>query len=282
MWPYRLVTKIWEILLKRYPERLSIETLTPVESISHSLDSGSPNQYSLSTLRGVVQAKTVIHCTNGHAGHLIPKLRGKLWPVRGTMTVQELPSKVENHGADRSWAVIGKTHYDQSANLIDTGLLYLTQNPKSGYFFLGGDRAAPSDLSSPDDTQISSSGLQYLQEALPPTFCGPEVNGKCSSQTKLISAWSGIMGFTADGLPMVGRLSNALTERTGNGEYLAAGYNGYGMPTCWLAGETVASIALGKQKAEYFPDAYLLTEERSRTWDSFSAAHEFAAMLCAD
>lgn len=40
------------------------------------------------TFRGKITAPHIIHATNAHAAHLIPSLRSKLVPVRGTMTAQ--------------------------------------------------------------------------------------------------------------------------------------------------------------------------------------------------
>lgn len=194
------------------------------------------------------------------------------------MTVQKPGSEVPNHGSNRSWAFSYKTSYDPNTGLLNAGLLYLTQNARSGYFFFGGEKAKPIELLNSDDTEINGESLSFLQTTLVDSF-GLE-NGWAPPNERLVSAWSGIMGFTADHLPIVGNIPNCFTGRTGNGEYMAAGFNGYGMPTCWLAGETMAQIALGKGKPGYFPDSYMLTEERFQGWTAAATAEEFLAEMC--
>ena len=88
-WPYRLVTDLFQRLLKQYPQRFSIETNTPVTSVKVSPeDSAYP--YLLTTPRGVIRAAKVFHCTNGFTGHLLPKLRGPIYPCRLTMSCSEI------------------------------------------------------------------------------------------------------------------------------------------------------------------------------------------------
>lgn len=259
MWPYRLVTKVWEALLAKYPTRLSIETLTPVEHISCRQE--PTKSFVLSTPRGEVHAGRVIHCTNGHAGHLIPSLNGKLFPLRGTMTVQEKGERLPHLGATRSWSFKSKPTYDPARGLLKFGLTYLTQNPFTGYLFFGGEQAAIRDLLTHDDTKLSGSSKTYLEDQLPAGL-GLENGWKQPRSTGIISAWSGIMGFTGDGVPMVGEIPCSQTPRGMPGEYLAAGFNGYGMATCWMAGEIIAQIALGRGFPECLPESYKLTEER--------------------
>lgn len=125
-------------------------------------------------------------------------------------------------------------------------------------------------------------------------------NAKLSAQSGTAkpgvkTVWSGIMGFTGDHLPLVGRLPHHVTGRgpsasqsqadatsaettngtpngldvqnergSGKGEFIAAGFNGYGMANCWSAGEAVAKIALGhdEEADEFLPRSYRCTEER--------------------
>ena len=79
------------------------------------------------------------------------------------------------------------------------------------------------------------------------------------------------MGFTADGMPLVGRIPESVSGRPrSNGEWIAAGFNGYGMVNTWLCGEAVVDMMMSadgevtKAVAEWFPEAYLVTEERMR------------------
>ena len=77
---------------------------------------------------------------------------------------------------------------------------------------------------------------------------------------------------TADFLPLVGRLPDFITDSTSQNvssgsQWIAAGFNGYGMPQCWGAGEAVAKLILGGDQGrqevfEWLPDLFEVTKER--------------------
>lgn len=70
------------------------------------------------------------------------------------------------------------------------------------------------------------------------------------------------MGFTQDGVPYVGQLAAKTTGRPGNGQWIACGFNGYGMPYCWMAGEALANMILGQDVSDWLPEAFLVSEGR--------------------
>ncbi|KAF7622968.1 hypothetical protein AFLA_010284 [Aspergillus flavus NRRL3357] len=261
VWPYRVVTNTFDDLLSRYPSRLSIETNTPVTEVVYGPSADSKHPYILTTPRGIIRATHVVYCTNGYTGHLLPALRGVLFPMKGTMTVQDLTAipSVPNRGSTTSWAIHYTPFLDAATGGLADGLIYGMQNAKTGWHFFGGEKSPPEQLLSSDDSTLSQSSVQFLQESLGSLFGlqGP-------AHQKLVSAWSGIMGFTSDTLPLVGKLPSALTGRDGQGEWFSGGYNGYGMPSAWLAGESLGLMILGQSPREYLPEAYLISEERLR------------------
>ena len=264
MWPYRLVTCVWQALLREHPDRLDVEAFTPATSVVHRVSTNSKAALEVQTPRGSIKASSVLHCTNGFASRLIPGLVGKIFPLRGTMTVQEPPSSLTNHGGDRSWAFLRQPEYDTKSGLFDPGLDYLTQNATSGLFFFGGEKTSLADTFNDDDTIVTETSKTYLHEKLCRSF-GVDRMG-------LVAAWSGIMGFTGDHLPLVGRLPASLTAHGDGGQFIAAGFNGYGMPTCWLAGEAIAQLALGEAMPQHVPETYIITEERLQQLTARGAA----------
>jgi hypothetical protein len=80
--------------------------------------------------------------------------------------------------------------------------------------------------------------------------------GEDVGEGRIKGLWSGIMGFTADEMPLVGKLNGSVTGRiTGKcqtrdtiqpSEWIAAGYNGEGMVHSWLCGVAVALQVSGK------------------------------------
>ncbi|EPS26337.1 hypothetical protein PDE_01273 [Penicillium oxalicum 114-2] len=261
VWPYRLVTKVFETLLKRFPDRLTVETNTPVTAIEmhdSSAAANSAHAYSVQTPRGSMTVGTVVYCTNGYSGHLLPALRGLIYPFKGTMTVQDPGTSMPNRGAALSWGFHYPPAYDPATKRQMYGLYYLGQSATTGYFYFGGENKRIDDAVSADDSFVATSSVDHLQSVLPRFFGKEEVH----SSWNLVGSWSGIMGFTTDGLPLVGRLSSALTGRRGEGEWIAAGFNGYGMANCLLCGEALGRMMLGHPTPEWLPGAYQVSEER--------------------
>lgn len=269
-WPYRLITGVFTDLLRRYPSRLSIHAQTPVEAINNE----GNESYAISTPKGTLRAKTVIHATNGHAGHLLPGLRGALFPVRGQMSTQN-PSKTfgNKYEGKRSWSI----HYD-------AGFDYITQSGQTGEIFHGGGLAQSiqrglGELGNTRDDINSVQAVAHLGGALNATF-GIEDGQKMADGMK--ATWTGVMGFTADGLPLVGRLPKEATQREGHGEWVAAGFNGYGMANAWLCGQHIADNLVGKEQVQPVPQAYKISSERLAGMNSDVAARHWMSALGMD
>jgi glycine/D-amino acid oxidase-like deaminating enzyme len=243
-WPYRLLGVVLSRLLET--QQVSLETHTVAQSIGHHPTADYP--YNVETSRGTISAKHVIHCTNGYAAHLLPYLQGKLWPLRGQMTVQSVPPAFPRLGASTSWS----TRWAQ-------GFDYITQSPaEDGSLYLGGGFLQggldkDEDLGSTDDSQLSAQCLDHLASVASKAF----VHG---SSVTIDKKWTGIMGFTGDDLPLVDRVPSFISGREAGdpakgGEWIAAGYNGYGMVHAWLSGKAIAYLVCDREKdiLDWFP-----------------------------
>lgn len=243
-WPYRLITGILAELLEKYSFNFRIEANTPVESIEYR-----NGTYQVKTPRGVIKANKIIHATNGHAAHLLPGLRGHLFPIRGQMTAQTPHPEFGIPENSQSWSI----HYGK-------GFDYITQSRRSGggEIFIGGAlvRSDPlQELGNPRDDENALLPIAHLGGIMDATF-GRPVCGEVKA------AWTGTMGFTADGMPDVGQVTEEVSGRKGEGEFVAAGYNGYGMANAWLCGRFVADLVQGRESEVCIPRAYKLTGER--------------------
>ncbi|KAL4890644.1 FAD dependent oxidoreductase [Aspergillus ambiguus] len=256
VWPYKLVTSTFARLRERYPSRLSIETFTPVISVAYDRPSIT-YPYTVHTARGPLQAGKVAYCTNGYIGHLLPSLRGRVHPYKGTMTVQDPGHSIPNRGHALSWGFHYPAKYDLHSKRWAAGLYYLLQNAKTGHFYFGGEDTRIDLCLTSDDSYAAEASVIQLREKLP-AFLG------CAGSNKwaILSSWSGIMGFSADGLPVVGQLPTHLTGREGMGEYLAVAFNGYGMANCLMSGKALAMIMLGEDDHTLLPGAYRVTDAR--------------------
>jgi glycine/D-amino acid oxidase-like deaminating enzyme len=249
------MTAILAQLLQKYGDRFTLETNTPVLSIDHDPASSSMHPYAIVTRRGSIRCKQIFHCTNAFSARLIPNLVGKLYPLKGTMSTQKLGPSFPQLGDSISWAHVSKGSYDEKSGYIKLGLYYAQQNARTGVMFLGGEAQKLSNLLSDDDSFVADEARASLCAAAPMIW-------KDAAPVQPLKVWSGIMGFTSDGLPLVGKLSRSLTDRSGDGEWMAAGFNGHGMDKCWLSGEAIARMALGEREVPGFPKAYFLDAER--------------------
>ncbi|KAJ4147289.1 hypothetical protein LMH87_001823 [Akanthomyces muscarius] len=246
-WPYRLMTDTWSQLCEQYEIRFSIETKTPVESITQD-------------------AAKVIHATNGFTGHLLPSLRGIIYPLRGTMSVQKSTPEFGQQGSSTTWSMVNKKIYDPEADTLEAGTYYGHQNTITGDLFFGGEKTKLSELFVTDDTQVNAHCQDNLATLLPRYFINgwkDEENKGGAPGPEIRAMWTGIMGFTGDRLPLVGPLPASATQRGHDGgEWIAAGFNGYGMSLCWACGEAVAKMVLGLAVSDFLPAALRVTRER--------------------
>ncbi|RGP71871.1 FAD dependent oxidoreductase superfamily [Fusarium sporotrichioides] len=278
IWPYRLLTGIYQRLLAQFPDRLAIETNTPATKIEFSGSAEYP--YAITTSRGTIKAKKVIHCTNGHASHLLPQLSGRIYPFRGTMSVHKPGPELANVGASKSWSLSHKPTLDIRTGLYITGLYYLQQNALTGRVWIGNETAYMPDILTADDTYVPEAAVQALSTVLPKFF----VKGWGSEPTsKIESIWSGIQGHTADGLPVVGQVPASVTgSEEDTGQWIAAGFNGYGMDKCWLTGEALVKMMLGEDVSGWFPQCYLINGDRLQSQLTAEATVEKFANLASE
>lgn len=250
--------------MKAHSERFSIETSTPVLSITHSEDpSDTEHPYTLTTPRGTIHAAKIIHCTNAHASHLLPALSGKIFPLRGTMSTQAKGPTFPSLGSTNSWSYVDQGTLDPKTNVWSWTLYYITQDPNTGDIYIGGEKQKLDQLLVSDDTVIGEIPGEALSKVLPKIFG----EGWEKSDPVVKSVWSGVMAFTADRLPLVGRLMESMSGRKGEGEWFAGGFNGHGMDKSWLTGEALVGMIVGRDVSGWFPSAYLITEERLKGMD---------------
>jgi glycine/D-amino acid oxidase-like deaminating enzyme len=160
------------------------------------------------------------------------------------------------------------------------GLDYLTQNLKSGELFYGGGLVKGkyhglAAFGNPNDSGAAEDELtiSHLKNSLPKWF-GQENWGSDDVDKRVKKSWTGVMGFTDDLLPLVGRVPGGMgadgeskdkgedaVEEEGE-EWIAAGFNGYGMVNCWGSGKALVSMILNQSLPEDFPQSYIITKER--------------------
>jgi glycine/D-amino acid oxidase-like deaminating enzyme len=212
LWPFALVTGMADAAARTGAE---IRTGVTVSRLERTGDQ----------VRGVVangeaiETGEVVLATNAWTPRLLPELpQGAIVPARGQVLVtQPLPPLL---------ACPFGTNFDKE---------YGRQTP-GGHILCGGFRRLDED-----------EGLgTYREETTLPVLAGiahcltglfPALRGTA----RVVRAWSGIMGFTADGLPLLGRY-DALPGLT-----VAAGFNGGGFSWGVIVGRIIACLLNGEE-----------------------------------
>lgn len=189
---------------------------------------------------------------------------------------------------ERSWSIIYEGGFD-----------YVTQRPSlGGDLMLGGgfmrsrkngtDQIGYYDDGRPLDALTATHVLGVFPAIFTPRW---------GAGAELRKMWTGIIGFTGDLVPLVGRLEDAVTGRRvprgeeggtkdgegvaalqarDAGEWLAAGFSGEGMVWAWLCGTALGIMLAGSEEedipktpgqpggklAEWFPKEVLVSSER--------------------
>src|SRR5579862_2145311 len=207
MWPYKFVTQLTEILLEK---GLNLQTQTAVTAI-HRDD----NFWAAETSGGIIRASTIVHATNGYVQHLLPAFTTIIKPTRGHMTSQIAPKSLSDPPLDRTYSFIyedGKFDYFIQQPAYDGCKLML-----GGGYYRDPQPTTANDAEEPEDSQ------QYLCNQLPKVF---RWEGEEDPAKRLYMGWSGIMGFSEDGIPWVGPVSQEVGG--GEGQFICAGYTGEG------------------------------------------------------
>jgi glycine/D-amino acid oxidase-like deaminating enzyme len=211
LWPFALVTGMADAAARAGAE---IRTGATVERLARSED----------RVTGVVVdgetilADDVVLATNAWTPRLLPDLpAGALVPARGQILVtQPLPPLLP--------CPFG-TNFDKE---------YGRQTP-GGQIICGGYRRL----------DVNEGLGTYREEVTLPVLAGialclsdhfPVLRGKA----RVVRSWAEIMGFTADGLPMIGRYEPS------SGLTIAAGFNGGGFSWGVIVGKVIASLLSGQ------------------------------------
>ena len=169
---------------------------------------------------GTFHASEVVLATNAYTHHLLPDLpRGALVPTRGqALATSPLPPMLPH--------AFG-TNFDKE---------YGRQLP-SGEVLCGGFRRLDDDAGlwheAEETTPAVQAGIEQCLTTLFPALAGVPIARR----------WAGIMGFTADGLPLLGRYP------TRPGLTLAAGFNGNGFSWAAITGVIIAALLTGEPAA---------------------------------
>ncbi|TYJ54196.1 hypothetical protein B9479_005122 [Cryptococcus floricola] len=213
VWPYKFVHAILRIILANGD--VNLQSHTPVQRVS---DRGSDGLITVSTDRGEVKAKAVVHATNRWASHLLPEFTNLIFPERSTICAIKAPEGLLKHTGAQYWD-----------SYLSNYRLQLP--PPHNTIILGGGKPAIaahpelSILSDEEDKQFP--GIPEYYASWPAaTIPGWEDDGPAEFEKAVNDGgvWTGVAAESTDSFPFIGPVPNK------PGQYVAAGFAGHGMP----------------------------------------------------
>lgn len=184
--------------------------------------------------RGVLKARKVVIAANGWAAELLPELTPHLYATRNSVIMTKpLPRTAD-------WGV-GAFSVDSENGARE---LYAIRRP-DGRVCLGGARAleANAAVGNSDDGTSSTTVNRYLRSFLarrfPRLLDGAPTTEDGDGDDVVEAEWSGVLGFTTDGKPLVGPLPGR------SNVFVGAGFCGQGMPQCFGVGKGLALMLEG-------------------------------------
>lgn len=176
----------------------------------------------VTTASGTVRSGSVVVCANAYSDLLLPHVR--IVPIRGQVLAT---------------APISKRHFPQPVYAY-RGYRYWRQTAE-GRVLVGGWRNTAFD----QETGVDARPTDTIQRHLDAFLAEHGITAPVTHR------WAGIMGFSHDSLPYVGRRADGI--------YVNAGFTGHGNAFAAVGGEIVASLIRNGRH----PDADLFDPERT-------------------
>lgn len=199
------------------------------------VESSSDGTQRVVTPLGTVRCGKVVVCTNAAAPLLLPALRSAIRPARAQALVAVSPT-----GAVPRWPCS-----------VSHARGYAFMRPNGAIVAGGARELAPgAEVGVTDDSRVDGTVGRALRAWLAPL--------SPLYPLRVTHEWAGILGRSADGLPWVGPLPPAVAPP---GTVICAGFTGHGMAHAFLAAQTAAEMALGREPTTSV-DAFLPTAAR--------------------
>ncbi|KAI4863063.1 FAD dependent oxidoreductase [Hypoxylon rubiginosum] len=305
LWPYKLVAFVLERLLAangagaEAAGSFNLQTNTPATGLSAasppaSLSSpgGSSSTtaspvWTVHTPRGTVSAPRVLLATNAYTSHLLPSFADLIVPTRGQVSALKPPEQQPAAPSDPPLD-IGHTYYivGEPDNAMERDDYLVQRPPPPAELVFGGGRrhAKGRGVGVWDDGSVDEPVAWYLRgelgSVLDLSLHSPssktEGGGGSHPTVKKQDLeptyeWTGIMGYSRDGHPFVGRVPSSLgggpdDDDADVGLYVCAGYTGHGMPNAVLSAKAAVDMMYGDGDGDGaevdLPPEYELTEQR--------------------
>ncbi|KAH8162170.1 hypothetical protein CIB48_g6066 [Xylaria polymorpha] len=265
-WPYKLVAWLLERLLTDYDAAaFNLQTKTPVEQIQKHGSS-----WIVHTKRGQIIARDVLLASNAYTSYLLPKLAGLIIPVRAQVCALKPPKGATPLPHSHVWIEGGDYQYLIERGPEDSQVQNGQMPPSTDRLLIFGGQKnvvpdgeqgiSRDDVVNPIISRALHRALNHAIKLIPGDIPDAEVLAAAYE-------WTGIMGYSRDGNPWVGRVPSTLLDATGSesgadGLWISAGYTGHGMPVAPGCAVAVAQMMLGEKGGLELPKTWVASNER--------------------
>ncbi|RDW57071.1 hypothetical protein BP6252_13886 [Coleophoma cylindrospora] len=238
IWPYKFIHALLRIVLDT--GKLNLQAHTPVTAVS---ERGADGWITVTTARGVVRTKAVVHATNRWASHLLPEFTKVIYQNRATLAAIKAPEGFIKH--------TGAQHWDDIVNNY-----HLQLPPPYNTIIVGGAKQVLchkplSHMRSDEEDKIIDGVADFLRTWPASDIVGWEEKEptELALPTKEGGNWTGTESSSIDSFPFVGSVSNR------PGHFIAAGFSGHGMPRILLSSAHITPLVLAFLKLDTSPPA---------------------------
>jgi len=237
-WPAKYLFTLKKMLVEM--AKVNIQTHTPVNRVIE--DNGS---YIIETNRGNIRATNVVYATNAYMPHLVPEMDGIIIPVRGQIVLTSPLPPIYTRS-------IAFGDYDyciqrQDGRLVLGGKRWDGQDGHGQAFIYNDSEIEPGIGQALRGWLQNMFGIDLVKDK--EELIQTESDLKCYIERE----WTGIMGFTRDILPLIGRWK----EHGDGAEYVLGGFNGSGMTHCFKAGQDIANLIDSRKRGDNTTPEYL-------------------------
>ena len=243
---YKFVSGILELCLEK---GLNLQTQTAATCLRKE-----DHFWVVETARGSIRAEKVILATNGYTARLLPAFQGVVVPLRGHVTAQHPGDRMPKEGLSTTYSFI-----------YDDGYEYMITRPpgstNAGDIIIGGGLTKTGskglfEFGISDDSNCDPVIINYLENCTADNYDG--YWGDNDSEGRVYKAWSGIMGYSADGFPLVGQVPGEESL------YVAVSFQGSGMVLSLSSASALAIMVAGRDEdtPPQLPKSFRLTKAR--------------------
>lgn len=202
------------LLLRGIKARLGANVRTLEHHEVYAIESRGEHKV-VKTNKTSIVAKLVVFATNGYSPLMHPYFENKIFPTRGQILATEpVPHFME--GPCYANFVLDYFRQLPTGEMIIGGFRQLQKDAEKGY----------SDEISP---MIQAALEKFLHEHIPPV-----------RSARITHRWSGVMGFSVDGQPLVGSIPEDPQL------FFCGGFTGHGLGLAFHSGKVLAGCVFGR------------------------------------